>query len=78
MIVSKDTHLKKSLYFLGAIILKLGKKQSSRQVDFFDIYIKIRDTQKIQISVKSYVLAWDLLYLLGAVENNSNGKQIWV
>lgn len=67
MIISKDSHPERQLYYLGAKVLELLTHQNGES-DFFEAYKKLKD--KEDISVMLFILTLDWLYLLGAVKSD--------
>ncbi len=70
MIINKDIHPERKIYYLGALVLDAIKQSSGKEIDFFDTYQKVNDRSKIKISIMLFTLALDWLYLLGLITNN--------
>ncbi len=68
MIVGKDIHPQRKIYYLGSLILEIFKSSPKKKFDFFDIYQKINERDKV--SIKLFTLTLDWLFLLGAIESN--------
>lgn len=68
MIVSKNTHPNRQLYYLGAKTLDILSSKSEL-VNFFDAYEKLKHEEDISVSL--FVLTLDWLYLLGAIESEN-------
>ena len=71
MILNKDTHPERKIYYLGSIILKIAKKYPGKKLNFFDLYQEVNSISKVKVSIISYTLALDWLYLLGNIKNDS-------
>lgn len=72
MIIQGFTNPQNSLYFIGGMIIKALKDISNDEVDFFDLFER---TQKYcHCSFSLFSLATDWLFLVGALDLNSNGK----
>lgn len=68
MIVSKNIHPERNLYFTGAILLSLLEDSFDEDVDIFSLYQKANVNSKM--SVKVMLLTLDWLFLLGSVKIN--------
>ncbi len=68
MIIGKDIHPEKKIYYLGALVLKTLKKSSKKKFDFFKVYQEVNESEKV--SIKLFTLTLDWLFLLGAIESN--------
>jgi hypothetical protein len=67
MILGKDIHPQKNIYYLGAIVIEILKSINNEEGDFFFIYQQVN--RKENISVSLFVLTLDWLFILGLVEN---------
>jgi len=74
MIVNKDIHPERKIYYLGALILDAIKQSKAKEIDFFDTYQKVNCHSKTKISIMLFTLALDWLYLLGIIKNNNQGR----
>ena len=68
MIIGKDIHPERKIYYLGALILDTLKKSPGKEFDFFYIYQKVNESKKV--SMKLFTLTLDWLFLLGAINSN--------
>lgn len=68
MIISKDIHPERKIYYIGALILGVLKSTHHKSIDFFYIYQKINENQKI--SMRLYTLTLDWLFILGAIDTD--------
>lgn len=68
MIVSKNTLPDKDIYYVGALILDVLEETDTKDVDFFWVYGQIKSFYDLSISTFSLTLDW--LFLLGAVDSN--------
>ena len=71
MILPKDINPVNTLYFNGALVIKSLEQTNSEDIDFFELYKKLRESN--QLSFQSYIFAIDWLYLLGSVKINNKG-----
>ncbi len=70
MLLPQDINPINSLYFTGGLIL--GKVESKISFDFFELYDKTKESRNI--SMQSFILALDWLFLLGSIGMDKNGK----
>jgi len=68
MIIGKDIHPEREIYYLGALVLDILQKSPEKELDFFYIYQKVNESEKI--SIKLFILTLDWLFILGAIINN--------
>ncbi len=64
---------KLSLYNIGAIILDILANTPSAIVDSLELFKKAKNDIGDDISLSSFLLAIDWLFLLGLVESDKNG-----
>lgn len=67
MILGRDIHPERKIYYLGALILEALLETTSDKVDFFDVYQKVRSREKLSINL--YALTLDWLFILGKIDN---------
>lgn len=70
MILGKDIHPERKIYYIGSLVLKALKSTPQKKFDFFHIYHKINESQKV--SMKLYILTLDWLFLLGVVKTDKD------
>ena len=68
MIIGKDIHPQRKIYYLGAVVLEILKKAPDKRPDFFDVYQQVNASENI--SIKLFTLCLDWLYLLGAIRSD--------
>jgi len=66
MIIEKDIHPERKVYYLGALVLEILKESPEKAPDFLYVYQKINERQKV--SMKLFILTLDWLFLLGAID----------
>lgn len=66
MIVGKDVHPERKIYYLSALILKGISATTTEEINVLSIYEELNEAQKVTIN--SFALALDWLFLLGAVK----------
>jgi hypothetical protein len=71
MIVSKSTHPERDLYYLGAKTIEVLNSSPKEEWDYFDLFLEIKQTEKISINLYSLVLDW--LFILSVIQQSKNG-----
>lgn len=69
MIVNKDIHPERKIYYLGALVIDLLKQLPSDEIDFFTAYQKLNDVEKVSMEIFSLTLDW--LYVLGVIDGKN-------
>ncbi|WP_394350663.1 ABC-three component system middle component 6 [Mucilaginibacter aquatilis] len=72
MLLPKDTNPINSIYFNGGNILNTLISIRGKRIDFFKLYEKVKSSN--EISLQTYILTLDWLYLLGSIKLDDNGK----
>jgi hypothetical protein len=72
MLLPEDINPTNTLYYNGAIAINAINSSELKNIDFFELYEKLKASN--QISFQSYIFALDWLYLLGSIKLGSNGK----
>ena len=67
MIVGRDIHPERKIYYLGALVLDILKNSPEKELDFFYMYQKMNESKKV--SMKLFTLTLDWLFLLGAIDS---------
>lgn len=67
VVVNKNTHPERSLYYLGALLLEVLSNSEESSVDFLDAFRLLNE--KEGVSMNLFVLTVDWLYLLGTIES---------
>ncbi len=68
MIIGKDIHPERKIYYIGALIIGILKKVPDDNFEFFDIYQKLNQSEKV--SMKLFALTLDWLFLLGVISRD--------
>jgi len=68
MIIGKDIHPERKIYYLGALVLDILNRTSEKELGFLYIYQKINESEKV--SMKLFTLTLDWLFILGAIFSN--------
>jgi len=68
MIVSRDIHPERDVYYLGAKVIDILDAQNNQKFDYFDVFGKLRATEKISVNLYALVLDW--LFIIGAIKKN--------
>jgi len=66
MILGKDIHPQREIYYLGAMVIE-SLKASDNGYEFFVLYQQLGRKEKISINLFALTLDW--LFMLGLVEN---------
>lgn len=69
MIVNNNGNPERDVYYLGAKVIELLPNKDS--FEFFEIFEKLSQTEKI--TVQLYVLVLDWLFLLGVIKKDKKG-----
>jgi hypothetical protein len=68
MILNKDIHPRRKIYYLGAIVLDVIKQSPNKEIDFFDTFQQLNEREKVSMNL--FILVMDWLFLLGAIDTN--------
>jgi hypothetical protein len=71
MIVSKNTHPERDLYYLGAKMIEVLNSSDKEEWDYFDLFIEIHRKEKISFNLFSLTLDW--LFILSIIRQGKNG-----
>jgi hypothetical protein len=72
MIISKNIHPERDLYYLGAKVIEIMLADEKNEWDYFDVFMDLNQRQKISISLFSLVLDW--LFILQIIQKGENGR----
>ncbi|MDR1747873.1 MAG: hypothetical protein LBR47_02305 [Spirochaetaceae bacterium] len=72
MIVSKNTHPERDLYYLGAKTIEVLNSSIQEEWDFLDLFAEVNTREKISLNLFSLVLDW--LFILGVIRLNEKGE----
>ena len=71
MILDKNIHPERALYFLGGQLIDHLDKYEKEEIDFFDLYIVANKSQSLTMNLYTLVLDW--LFILGIIKKGKNG-----
>ena len=71
MIIGRDIHPEKKVYHTGALIIQVLKDNQDNSFGYFQLYTQLKEQYKM--SINTFTLSLDWLYLLGVVKHN-HGK----
>ena len=71
MIISKDTHPERDLYYLGARVIEILVGTEKYEMSFWEILEKMKHTERI--SVNLFMLTLDWLFIIGAITKSEEG-----
>lgn len=66
MIVGKDIHPQRELYYLGALVLDILAASPHKEIEFLALFQEMKEREKTTLNIFSLTLDW--LYILGAIE----------
>ena len=66
MILGRDTHPEKTAYYLGGRVLEAMKQCPKNGAYILEVFHKVNEGTKV--SMASFMLALDWLFLLGAID----------
>jgi hypothetical protein len=72
MLLPKDINPLNTAYYNGALTLKILEADSKSKIDFLDLYKRVRALH--DVSLQSFILSLDWLFLLGSIKLSKNGK----
>jgi len=72
MLLPEDINPINTVYYNGALVSRAIEQDDQYQIDFFDLYNKVK--QKQRFSFQSYMFALDWLYLLGSIKIGTDGR----
>lgn len=67
MIVDKDTHPERKIYYFGAMVIDQLRELDSGTFDYFDLYEKTKIVSDISIEIFSLTLDW--LFMIGIIDS---------
>ena len=71
MIVNKNTHPERDLYYLGGKLIEVLESSDKVEFDYFELYSDLNREHDISINLFSLVLDW--LFIIGAVNKGEKG-----
>lgn len=73
LIIDSNQHPEKNLYFIGAKLIELLSKDSSKSPDVYQLHTSY-NKKNTKISLDYLLLGLDWLYLLGLTEVDDSGR----
>jgi hypothetical protein len=74
MIINSNTNPKNQIYYLGALVIDIVRKQSDNVIDFLLVFEELNAVNKT--SVNLYVITLDWLFIIGVLKTNHKGDII--
>lgn len=71
MILGKDVHPSRKIYYSGALLLKGFKDLNVKEITFDDLFNKMK--RDYSMSIEIFMLSLDWLFLLNAIDSR-DGK----
>ena len=68
MIISKDIQPERQVYRLGALLIEVLQETSGKFVELFELFERMNFREAV--SVNTFMLTLDWLFLLGAVDSS--------
>lgn len=68
MILGKDVHPERKIYYWGAIVIDSIRQHGGEEITFFSLFEMLHADH--EISIDAYALALDWLFLLGAIDGD--------
>lgn len=68
MILGRDINPERNIYYIGGLVIEALKKKNSNEYDFLELFSLIGDTEN-NISMNSYSMALNWLFILGVIKN---------
>jgi len=72
MIVNKNIHPERDLYYLGAKTVEVMNLSDKDEWDYFDLFSDLNMRQKVSVNLFSLVLDW--LFIVNVIKHSSNGR----
>lgn len=73
MILGKDILPERKVYYLGSLVIESLNGHEGQMVDFFDTYHDVSNRAKI--SMNTFVLTLDWLFIIGLIKFNKGTIQ---
>lgn len=71
MIISKNIHPERDLYYLGGKVIEVLSSSKGVEYDYFDLYAHVKSIQPISFNLYMQVIDW--LFIIGTISNGKNG-----
>lgn len=71
MIINKNINPERDLYYLGGKVIETLNLFNQPHVDYFELFLSVKKTNKISINLYSLVLDW--LFILGVIKKSKKG-----
>jgi len=71
MLVNRDTHPERDIYYLGSKVIEIISEEDVL-IDFLEVYRKINLTESVSMNLYSLTLDW--LYMIGVIDSFETGK----
>ena len=73
MIVDRDIHPNRNLFYIGAKILLFIQKHQFGIISTMDLFEKLLKEFDYHVSFDDFMLSLDWLFILGAIDSNEKG-----
>ena len=68
MIIGKDIHPERKVYYWGALVIEILNSQKEGGASYFSVYEKLKKNN--DVSAEMFLLALDWLFILGAIDGD--------
>lgn len=72
MIVNKNIHPERDLYYLGGKVIEILQVTEPKSIDFFELYLSVNKNTSITMNLFTLVLDW--LFIIKVIKKGSNGE----
>ena len=72
MIINKQTHPERDLYYLGAQCIESMQRSKAMEFDYFELFQDMHKHYKISLNLFALTLDW--LFILGVIRKEKQGK----
>lgn len=68
MILGRDINPERNIYYIGGLVIEALKQKNDNEYDFLELFSLIDDNED-KISINSYSIALNWLFILGVIKN---------
>ncbi len=68
IVVNKDINPEREVYYLGAVIIKILKNTTKKELELLDVFQLLNKERRVSMNL--FVLTLDWLYILGSINHN--------
>ncbi len=71
MIINKNIHPERDLYYLGGKVIEVLNLFTQNEVDYFELFLSVNKSNKLSLNLYSLVIDW--LFILGVIKKGNKG-----